>query len=219
MTRRVQILLGLGVAIVGGVLVYLWRRPSASAASPATAVPPLPGPSAGPRRIVGIGDSLTVGYLPRLKATGLPVDGQGWTGKQVAYIAEQAKGLLASNPTDVVVFAGTNDLASGRGSKKTGEALIALWRTVKATGARLVAVKLSPSAGNANMKKVAGEVAKLNAFIDTARGMDGGPDVVVDLSSMGDEQGRLRSEYAAKDGLHMTAAGYSELARLIGEAL
>lgn len=208
----------LGGAVVAAGVVVGVRQAFARSRSggEADAAPEAPQSAAAPRArlVVALGDSITAGYLPRLKAM-LPsgqVDGEGFTGKQVSYIAGRAGSYLGRQPTHVVVQGGINNLASGHGAMKVAEQLVSLWSLAKQGGARVIAVTVHPCPKNAACRKAEGERVKLNAMIKASQGAAAGPDVVVDVEDM-------PPEYLGGDGLHPTAAGQKWLAERVAGVL
>jgi len=205
--------------VIGGTLaatvlaLLVWR-------SRAEAKPLQPGE----RRVLVVGDSLTVGYLPKLK-TWLASDdviGTGLGGAQVAAITKKAAEYYGQQPTHFVVLAGINDVSSGKSSSTIYKALEALWRAAKdATGAKVVAVLLTPCGGYPKCKAgtaFATTREQVNNLISSALGTGAPLDAVVDTSSLGDDNGKLLPEYSS-GGLHMTSAGYQKLAELVAAGL
>jgi lysophospholipase L1-like esterase len=164
------------------------------------------------RRILVVGDSITVGYLPRFKklveAAGHEVIGEGVSGAQTTRIHTLMTKYLAQKPTDVVILGGVNDLASGVGWRKTSERLAATWKDARP--ARVVAVTVLPWACYSKYK--ADDTAKLNTFILGAQGQSFGPDVVVNTRPLGDDAGCLRN---TRDKLHPDAIGQQLLAESV----
>ena len=190
-----------GVAVVGGVA--LWGL-SAAAAVP----PPL---TTGARRVLVLGDSLTVGYKPYLPAALAADDqviGDGWTSAQIAAIRAKAADYYGQAPTHVVIFAGWNDIAgSNRSAADIYAALAAFWSEAKSqTNAKVIAVMLTPCSA-AMCKTNAQRIADLNTMIANAPGGSDGVDAVVDTSSL------------SAGNPHYSAAGYKALAALVAGGL
>jgi len=198
------------------------------------------------RIILCFGDSLTASkYWKSIKLPGnglvsgrsISDKSEGFGGEQVPGIMKKATKLLATvKPTDVVLLGGVNDVASLLINHNTDYAvaeikkrLLAAWTQIHAVGARVYAVKLTPWFGyekyfGPKAKKAESyrqTTLKVNEFIDSMRGQPGGPDYVIDTSSLGDEQYRLKKEYTGgkNPGLHFNNKGSQELARLVGQAL
>jgi len=227
----------LGALAIGGAagLVSLWERPIAKAVG----LPPPPDllPEKGRQRIVlCFGDSLSAGtakapaywkYIPTTDARLVNGSSKGWGGQQVAFILSESKKVVEKiHPTDVVLLAGVNNVASKKKPEKIIADLQAAWDYYHAQGARVIAVKLTPwfgyqkyfGAGKPTAQPFRDATNAVNAYIDSRRGKSGGPEVVVDTSPLGDENYALKKEYSAGD-LHMSAAGKKALAALVTKAL
>ncbi len=165
-----------------------------------------------PQRAAAVGDSLTAhrGYVNRLAATlGGSWSVLGYVGQGVDSILRRVRGQLTGYDT-VVVLAGVNDLASGRGTVVVVEGLAGLYREARRGGARVVAVTLTPWRG------AGPETEMVNQWI--RGGAVGLADGVVDTSELGDASGRLLPQYSAADGLHLNAAGQQALGDLIARS-
>lgn len=229
-----------GTVIVGGgafiirrvMLAHERERVAETDVSPvAQATTPEPEVAVAPRppgkaRIVVLGDSITVGYLPKLKKimAGTEVIGEGFGGRMVDYIHSHGQKYLDQNPTHVVILAGINNIASydagyrAAGGRKevhnVGKALMRLWADAKATGAKLYAVTLLPCPSHRLCKRpeIAAEREKLNQFIRESVGKSGGPDVVIDTES-------FNTSLLAGDGLHPNGSGQTALAQMVAQAI
>lgn len=244
----------LGALAIGGAagIVSLWERPIAKAVG----LPPPPEviPDKGRQRIIlCFGDSLSAGttkapaywkYIPSTDARLINGSSKGWGGQQIAFILSESKKVVEKiHPTDVVLLAGVNNVASkvvgelekvskggkadfSAATKKVLKDLQAAWDYYHAQGARVIAVKLTPwfgyqkyfGAGKPTAQPMKDMTIAVNAYIDAMRGKSGGPDVVVDTSPLGDENFALKKEYSAGD-LHMSTAGKKALAALVAKAL
>ena len=201
-------------AILGGSLAlfgwWMWKMSKKS-----TSAPP------GPRTVIALGDSITAngGYhreLLRLLNESAKNQGSGgrflgYVGQGINVVRSHLAEAVAANPTDLIVLAGINDLPGGNVAAMK-QRLEALWQEAKdsAPGARLIAVKLTPSLGYATLKSRLPEWLAFNAWIQD----HSLPDVVVDLSFLGDAQGRYLPGMSG-DKLHPSAAGQ----KAIGEAI
>lgn len=172
-----------------------------------------------PLRVAVIGDSLVGGqaFKTALK-TALPagsvLEVHSYPGKGTAAILDALGQVLVGHPTHVVVLAGVNDLASGRGPDVVKLNLNEMYRATEAIGAKPVAVELTPWRGNVGGAKYQGETLSVNVWIQTGSGA-----MRVKTDSLGDANGRLRSDYDSGDGLHMSADGQRALAALIAHRL
>jgi len=156
----------------------------------------------GPRKIVALGDSLTADgrYVRYLGATGF-----GYVGRGVKDIASHLDEALALKPTDVIVFGGVNDLASGRSfSTITGE-LSKMYERIRAAGARPVAVLVAPWKGDV------AKTAAVNQWIRESGVAH------VETWRLGSAEGRLLPSYNAGDGVHLNGAGQKALGKMIKE--
>lgn len=185
----------------------------------------------GPRRVATLGDSITAaGWYTKALLPLLPkgsvVQAFGYGGKQVRVIHRHLPEALAWKPTDVVVLAGVNDLASGRSSTQVLNDLRALWTDAKVANVRVIAVTILPWARWRTVanRYVEGGLPFGNDKLPSTREVNAGilanalPDVAVATDSLGDENGRLLTRYDGGDGLHPNVAGHRALARLIAEA-
>ena len=181
--------------------VYLWaasRKPSK------------------PVKVLAVGDSLTASMaycaslkdqLPEgstLKCIGLP--GQG-TGPILQNLSAHLKPVYDY----VVVLAGVNDIASGRQMDSIKKNLEQMYLTIRANGAQVIAVTLTPWAGHSIGKSRTVQTDELNKWIRRHKLSD----KVVDTSSLGDFAGRLLSHYGRADGLHRNSEGSTKLAELV----
>jgi len=169
------------------------------------------------RRILLVGNALTLGYAPAVALPpGAVLEGFTWSGRGVAPLLARLADYLAHQPTDVVVLLEGDDLASSAGVGAAAADLRRVWADVKRTGARLYAVQLVPA--SAQRPDDATGVMSLNAFILAASREAGGPDVVVRTATLGDADGRLRPEFGG-GGRRLSPAGLRALAHLVGAAL
>lgn len=242
----------LGAAVVGGGIVLLTRPSSAMTPTsrepteaediadwrqkmglpPEGAQPQSPAAAAVRQRIIlCFGDSLSTGDPPYWKYISTPidtlVDGKGWGGQQVAVVLKNSKPIVAKvKPTDVVLLAGVNNIASGKTPAKIIADLQAAWDYYHAQGARVIAVELTPwfgyekyfGKGKKTAQPFRDATNEVNSYIGERHGKKGGPEVVVRTSSLGDSYGALKKEYSA-GGLHLSAAGRRALAALVAKAL
>lgn len=170
-------------------------------------------------RVVLVGDSLSAGasYRDDLAASlGVPISTYAFPGKGSAAIAELVPWSRMGSPTHVVILAGVNDLASGRGIKGAQEGLRRLVERVRGLGVTPVLVELTPWAGYSAARKdpqLIEQTRQVNAWIRSV-GVR-----MVPTSSLGDAQGRLLPQYDAGDGLHLNSNGQRSLAALVERAI
>lgn len=187
-----------GIAALGTLLLF--RR---SGAAPT-----------GPRRVAAIGDSLTADgrYLDTVLAAlppGSEARAWGYGGQGSRVIASHLPEVLAWRPTDVIVLAGVNDLASRRPLSHITANLSAMYAAIRAARARVIAVTVLPW-GRRPTYDFNGTVA-LNRWIRAAS-----VDRVVETATLGDETGWLLPQFT-RDGVHLTADGNAALGELIAE--
>jgi len=199
------------VGIVGGSLGLLYLSRKSEAATPALI---------GPRTVLAIGDSLTASkaYCHAL-STELPLQGtvacRGLPGQGTGAILADFKinypPAALVKYTDVVVLAGVNDIASGRSFQTITHNLTSIYNLIKQSGARVVAVKLTPWYSYKYRPDWEEMTQKVNQWIASSSL----PDAVVDTYHLGDFQGRLLDHLTSGDGLHLNQSGSQMLASLI----
>lgn len=158
-----------------------------------------------------LGDSLTgTGSYSRTVAAGLRKQYPGakirvtsLSGKGVAAIKNEALKVIDEiNPDAVVLLAGVNDLASGRGVPYVTRELNHAYRSFSERGYPVIAVTLTPWDSHSKGQDLRNETAEVNAFIRQTPI----PCSVVDASKIGGQ---------GLDGLHLTADGGIQLARAV----
>lgn len=144
---------------------------------------------------------------------------RGFGGSELADTVHYADRLiLRYGPRMVVVYAGENDLWSG----KTPEALLADFRALRAKvhpalpKARLVflAVKYSPS-----RERIHPEVREANRLIAAECATDPRCKFVDVATPLFGPDGKSEEKYFIKDRLHLNAAGYAVWARVLAPHL
>jgi lysophospholipase L1-like esterase len=170
-----------------------------------------------PVYVMAVGDSLTAhgGYcetLQMLLPVGSMVTCKGWVGEGAKAIGGKVSKQGFGAVDDVIVLAGVNDLASGRGVQYTVEQLDKIYQKARVGGARVIAVELTPWEGHVQGAKRAWETAEVNEWIAKSPSVE----IVVDTSGLG-PNGYLLPEYDSGDGLHLNAEGQQKLGELIFE--
>lgn len=171
-----------------------------------------------PRTVLAIGNSLTAhgGYCAALKSQ-LPEGSEvfciGYPGEGVKVIRSSLNLQQMRGASDVVVLAGVNDIASGRSLADIKEQLTLLYQDVKASGARLIAVTLTPWASHFNGKQEASR--KLTEQINGWIMGSAVPDRKVFTYQLGNKTGKLLPKYDSGDGLHLNDEGQKALGLLI----
>ena len=174
----------------------------------------------GPRRVALFGDSLTGGPsyaagLRSLLSNRSVVNAYSYPGKGSAFIRNRVFDVFTWAPTDIVVLAGVNDLASGRPVSDVIENLQEIYTEARAHGVRVVAVTLTPWSGHFRGASCSGDTDVINRWIQyQARDVD----LVIRTADLGDSSGRLKSWFDSGDGLHFNAEGQEMLARLVWRA-
>jgi len=170
------------------------------------------------RRVLCYGDSLTAdgGYAREIRRhlpEGSEVKKVGFVGKGTGYLRNHLKAELAWGPTDVVILGGVNDLASGRGSGVVIDDLQVMYDRIHDSGARVIAVHLTPWASHSKGQKQQGNTRFVNHWI--SYGSDA--NVVVNTDQLGNGLRELWDQYNAGDGLHLNQRGQKALGWMIYE--
>lgn len=197
----------LAMAVAGG-LVFLGSRLLRSRSKDGSASdPPFP------RAVALLGDSLTGGpeyaaELRRLLGPDSEVRAFSYQGKGAAFIRGKLEEALAYGPTDLVVLAGINDLASGRSPAHIIAQLNDIYVTAREQGVRVVGVGLIPwGCHHLGAEKIS-ETYEVNEWISWSSPAD-----FVDTTSMGDGANCLHPALAAPDNLHLNTIGQRALAQ------
>lgn len=188
--------------------------------------------------IVALGDSLTVGYrfsdpyaldprvpysarLERMIRARLGVLGRGIQAFVInggingdstdGMLKRFEKDVALEKPDVVVVWAGMNDLGSGRSLDYILGNLRRLYVACRGIKAEPVACTLTPINHTSSLMRELNDMIRSNC---TKEGI-----TLVDLFSfLADDGGNLRSEYS-DDGVHLTALGYGRVAEAVLEVL
>jgi lysophospholipase L1-like esterase len=205
--KRSHLIAGAAVGALG--LFYLVKRGKTE-----TQPPP------GPRKVLAIGDSLTASkYYCQALSNRIPLggtvtcrglEGQG-TGAILADFKIHYPPKKLNYFTDVIVLAGVNDIASGRSVETVIHNLSSIYYIIKQSGARIIAVQLTPWYGYKYRPDWEEKTQAINKWIKSSPL----PDAVVDTFHLGDFQGRLLENYTSGDGLHLNQAGSQKLASLV----
>jgi lysophospholipase L1-like esterase len=194
----------------------------------------LAAPSAGEKRVVFFGDSITDGwsnpanggFFPGKPYVNRGIGGQATSQMLVRFRAD----VLALRPSAVVILAGTNDVA-GNAGRTTPEAIEAnladMAELARAHGIRVVLASLLPVSDDKKDAKGAPIQRSADRPPETLRALNrwlaeyarANGHVYLDYSSaLADARGMLRSELT-DDGLHPNAAGYAVMAPLAERAI
>lgn len=173
-----------------------------------------------------LGDSLTAApqyskYLRQLLGNNSTVRAFGYPGQGTGTILAHAEEALASNPTYLVVLGGVNDIASNRSPNQTISNLSEIYRRATRRDIKVIAVLLTPWASHrvGCAAKSREETELINDWIVHEARYEAPISHVVDTSSLGDKQGRLKPQYDSGDGLHLNRMGQQTLATLVSQAL
>lgn len=172
-----------------------------------------------PRDILALGDSLTASkdYCKALSTDSPPggtVSCRGLPGKGTGAILSDLitlyPGMSLDKFTDVVVLAGVNDIASGRGVLTVTHNLDSIYSYIHNSGARVIAVQLTPWYSYKYNPDWQSQTEEVNQWIAASSA-----DFVVSTYELGDFQSRLLDQYSAGDGLHLNQQGSQKLAQLV----
>jgi lysophospholipase L1-like esterase len=164
----------------------------------------------GLRTVALLGDSMSAGPVYRreledMLGPGSTVEAFGYVGKQTPYILKKVGKALAVQPSDVVVLAGVNDLASGHSSERVIKNLHIIYTTLRSKGARVIGVTLTPW----NERPQA--TMEINDWIRFASPAD----AIVNTAPMSDGHGNLHPDLDSGDGLHLNTQGQVALAMVV----
>lgn len=144
---------------------------------------------------------------------------RGFGGSTLSDVIAYAPRILAPlQPRRVVVYAGTNDIASGRTPAQVSadfQSLVSLVRTsLPETKIAFVSLSLPPS--RIHLAESFAETNRLvREYVQSAPGL-----YFVDVSQqLHDEQDRPRPEFFREDALHMSKAGYDRWIPVLRQAL
>lgn len=176
------------------------------------------------RIIVAIGDSITAGGYARNLQTKVPGSRTftfGYGGKQTGFIKKKMSLALDKNPSDIIILAGVNDIASGKSSKHIQDNLKEMYDMAIEAGARVIAVKILPWHGRANSQgkeHITGEVNEwIDSYVSSLPRSDGHTVIQpIKLYSDNPDKYEMNSEYT-KDRIHPNKKGKDMLAEIIAD--
>jgi len=157
-------------------------------------------------RILLLGDSLTgtAGYCSTIqKVTTGQVLCRSYSGKGIDYIHKA--GLVdvqKHRPDLVVLLAGVNDLASDKSVEYVTTHLDQFYRESTQSGIKVAAITLTPWSRHAKGQYLQAETKRVNSFITRHPALC----AVIDSASLKGQ---------AADGLHLTAQGGKNLAKIV----
>ena len=161
----------------------------------------------GCRDVVLLGDSLTTSahyrsHLANLLGPCSTVMAMGFPNKQTGYINKQVDQAIATDPTDVVVLAGVNDLASGKSAEQVIANLELIYTKLANEGIRVIGVHLTPWDMHNKGKNLQEATDRVNEWITYVAPIHA---VVNTFNVTGQGQ----------DGLHLTKLGQKQLAEAV----
>lgn len=172
-----------------------------------------------PRRVVCLGDSLTVGYGPKFRTPdGLSCTVNARVGRPTQeMVTEWRSNIKGKGFTDLIIMGGTNNMGSDRSAQTAIDNLRTIYSEAKADGLRVVVITIPPFAGHVSYRDDPAEtqarIDRLNNFVRGA-----GMDILVDANGALSDSARptfLNPTYAGGDGLHLKPVGYQFLADTI----
>ena len=187
----------------------------------------LPVPTAGKRRVVFLGDSITDawGRRPNTGAffPGKPYVNRGISGQTTPQMLVRfEQDVVRLRPAAVVILAGTNDVAGNTGPETTQmieDNFRAMTALAKANGIRVVLASITPAYAYPwkPERTPVGEIRALNTWLKDFCAMEGL--VYLDYyTSLADARGGMR-EGTSFDGVHPNAAGYAIMSPLAEKAI
>lgn len=184
-----------------------------------------------PRKVVCLGDSITVGYSPNFRTPdGQPCTMNARIGRPTSeMVSELRSNIIGQDFTDLIILGGTNDVvAAGSNTRTTDRAinnLQTIYTEAKAAGMRVVAVTIPPAGlwyerFQRPEEEYDRDVQKLNNFVRSAQ-----VDAVVDAYQLlGDPANptylnpiylRRNRNFPDGEGLHPNEQGSILLAQTI----
>ena len=161
-----------------------------------------------PGGILFVGSSSIVGWKLEHYFPGLPVINRGFGGSQIADSVHFApRIILPYRPKIIVLYAGDNDVASGKSPQRVLADYRQFVNTVhgKLPNARIVFIAIKPSLRRWHlvdkMRKANGLIRAVTEKDDRLAYVD------IDKPMIGDD-GKPRKELFKADGLHLNAEGY-----------
>lgn len=133
--------------------------------------------------------------------------GRGFGGSQLIDSVIYAHRIVTPyKPRAVVIYAGDNDIASGKSPGRVLDDFTELVRTIQATSeARIGYIAIKPSIRRWEMWP---QMKQANALIERFAKRSTGVDYLDIATPMLGQDGKPKSELFVQDGLHLTPAGY-----------
>jgi lysophospholipase L1-like esterase len=161
-----------------------------------------------------LGDSLSAGVAYRTELEALlgpcsAVQAFAHPNQGTGVIKSHLWEALAWEPTDLVVLAGVNDLASGRSVDTVISNLQQIYGLASAEGVRVIALTLTPWGNHPKGSMLQYETDLVNDWIR----FNSPADVVVDTSPLSDGTDAAHPALVGADGLHLNTTGQKALAQ------
>ena len=178
-----------------------------------------------PKRVVFMGDSITIGWHLGESFPGKPYVNRGISGQTTPQmLVRMFPDVIDLKPAAVIILAGTNDIARNTGAETPTmieENLQAMTELAQADGIKVVLCSITPIADYGKNKMSEGrppaDILKLNAWIKAYAAKAHA--VYADyFSTLVDSAGFLKPGISA-DGLHPNADGYKLMAPVAAAAL
>jgi len=181
-------------------------------------------PTAGEKRVVFMGDSITEGWAHYGVPPEPPVAGVTWINRGISgqttpqMVLRFQQDVIHLKPNVVVIFAGTNDIAGNTGDmtpEQTEDNLTTMAELAHANGIQVVLCSILPAFDFPWKlgREPATKIVALNSWIKGYAAENG--HIYVDFySAMVDARGGLPVTLS-KDGVHPTPAGYAVMNPLI----
>ena len=184
-------------------------------------------PTAGEKRVVFFGDSITDMWPMATAFPGKPYVNRGISGQTTSQMLVRFRNdVVALGPKVVVILAGTNDIAGNTGPISLEDIqgnFASMVEIARAHGIRVVLSSVipvhnyTPASDRTYPRRPPEQIAALNKWLKDYAASSGS--VYLDYAAaMADDKGMLRRELA-EDGLHPNPAGYALMAPLAEQAI
>jgi lysophospholipase L1-like esterase len=173
-------------------------------------------------RVVFLGDSITAFWDLAKYFPGRPYVNRGIAGQTTSQILLRfEQDVVSLQPEEVVILAGTNDIARNIGETEVEANYRAIAELSSANGIKVVFASLLPvhnyTFDSALMSRPMEKITALNTWLKQYSKAN--RFIYLDyFSAMVDERGLLKKEFSS-DGLHPNAEGYRVMAILAGSVL
>lgn len=179
-----------------------WEKSIAAMEKRDQAKPPKPG------AVFFCGSSSIVRWDLAKSFPKLSVVNRGFGGSQIADSTHFApRIILPYKPATILLYAGDNDIASGKTPEKVRDDFLAFVKVIqeKLPKTRILFLSVKPSIAR---WKLIEKIRKANALVETECKKDDRLQFVDVGTALLGKDGKPRPELFAKDGLHLSAEGY-----------